>query len=117
VHKGRGEYMVADIVLVKYEGDLVTEVIIIENKLGPLTDYTIRQKQGWKKLAKGEPLEVKAGKDFAENDPGAKLFVNSKLPISKSNVKRVSGDGSVDGPFNTTTVLVDKFNKPKYIVE
>jgi len=56
-----GGFMKADIVLVKRNEvtNAIDDVIIIENKLSQATDYTPRQKEGWKKLANGEDLEVK----------------------------------------------------------
>lgn len=54
-----GGFMKADVVLVKRGGFGYDDIIVIENKLSATTDYTVRQKEGWKKLANGESLNVK----------------------------------------------------------
>jgi hypothetical protein len=116
VNKGKGEYKIADIVLVNYNaGGDIADVIVIENKMGSLTDYTHRQKKGWKKLANGQPLEVKAGKT-AENS-GDELAAQKILSVPKSNAKKISDGGSKDGAFNVSTIPVNTYDNSRYTVK
>lgn len=104
VNKQKQQYMVADLILYKTDGDMVTDMIIIEIKLNKNTPYTVRQETTFKRLVG----EIAAAKD-APNDPEVlvdifirgrsrkeKFFASSQDRLSLKKVKliRISGDGS-----------------------
>ncbi len=61
--------MIADAVLVKYDADgIIDDVIIIENKISAVTNFTKRQKAGCRKIDQNGKLEVKAVKKSVLDD-------------------------------------------------
>lgn len=94
-----GGFMIGDIILIKRNAITknIEDVILIENKLSSGTDYTVRQKEGWKKLTNGESLVVKSnvtGIDGAGNE--AILQVAESLSSSKVRPIRISDHGETN---------------------
>jgi hypothetical protein len=116
------QYMVADILLVKYKADnsTIDDVIICESKLSGSTDYTKRQKQGWRLIHEGAKLEVKAPvrnlvsstptqDDILFTEGNQNLSATTLLTIDKSKVIRISDAGSKMGSFDINHILVSAF--------
>lgn len=88
----------------------VTDVIILESKISGGTAFTVRQKQGWGKVAKEGKLTIKSIK----NIKGAgKIKSGDDLIVKPNQVKKVSDHGSPNGGFTISDVDVSSFNKPK----
>lgn len=113
--------MIADILLVKYKADNTTidDVIICESKLSAGTDYTKRQKQGWRLIARGENLVVKANKLNSVLDNNGKI-VDGNITLTAQNPttsfvieilksKKIYDSGSKDGPLNISSIPVNQF--------
>lgn len=85
-----GGFMKADIVLVNRNKitNQIDDVVIIENKLSEFTDYTVRQKEGWKKLANGEDIILKRGVEGI-NSEGKSITLDNNLPISNDIIKTI----------------------------
>jgi hypothetical protein len=124
IDEAKGQFMIADILLVKYssDGTRITDVIIGESKLGSLTDYTIRQKQGWKIVANGpngQTLKVKApytnvteivyngGNEFTPVLGNSTLSAGDNLTVNK--VKRISDHGNKNGRFDVSDVNTNDY--------
>lgn len=106
VDKEKGQYMVADALLVKFDEEQeIAEVIILESKLSGSTAYTKRQKQGWRKVSRGELLEVKTQK-LSENG-GNFLNPSDKFSVDNSSVKKISDHGDKEGVLEISDVPVD----------
>jgi len=101
-----GGYMKADIVLIKRGEKRIEDVIVIENKLSQTTDFTTRQKEGWKKIANGEEMKVK----YPINENGLTLNANEALKIEKDKVFKFADHGKAELD-NTTisNINVDNF--------
>ncbi len=101
-----GGYMKADIVLIKRGEKRIEDVIVIENKLSQTTDFTTRQKEGWKKIANGEEMKVK----YSINENGLTLNANEVLKIEKDKVFKFADHGKAELD-NTTisNISVDNF--------
>ena len=84
-----GGFMKADIVLVKRSEatNEINDVIILENKLSQGTDYTPRQKEGWKKLANGEDLEVKYSVEGVDANGNITTLEMGGPPFESAKVK------------------------------
>ncbi|WP_258101843.1 hypothetical protein [Marinoscillum pacificum] len=111
-----GGFMKADLVLVK-RGDFgLEEVIVIENKLSSGTDYTIRQKEGWKKLARGEPLVVKSP-IVGTNAAGKPVTLASDYSFTAKKVKPYKindhGDTEIDN-VNISEIPVNNWKNYSY---
>jgi len=113
VDKAKGEYMIGDIVLVKYnaEGKII-DIILLENKLSATTLPTIRQGQGFKVIENGGSLEVKSAADSkflngqSEFVKGNKsLNASDKLTFAKDKALKISDAGSKDGDFNISQLI------------
>ena len=103
VNKQKQQYMVADLILYKTDGDMVTDMIIIEIKLNKNTPYTVRQETTFKRLVG----EIAAAKD-APNDPDVLvdifirgkerkerfLILEDKVSLKQVKLLRISGDGT-----------------------
>ncbi len=106
-----GGYMKADIVMIKRTPDGIEDVIVIENKLSQTTDFTTRQKEGWKKIANGEEMRVVYERRVTDNNKVVILEVNEKLKINSDRVFKISDHGKADLA-NTSLEIIDtyKFN-------
>ena len=103
VVNAEGGFMKADIVLVKFVGDDIKDVIVIENKLSKGTAYTVRQTEGFgtilkngkvemeikydvNLLKKGKKLSVESSKIFKihdTGDPNGQIFVEKIVSVKK----------------------------------
>ncbi len=103
--------MKADIVLIKRGEKRIEDVIVIENKLSQTTDFTTRQKEGWKKIANGEEMRVVYERRVTDNNKVVILEVNEKLKINSDRVFKISDHGKADLA-NTSLEIIDtyKFN-------
>ena len=99
-------FMKADIMLVKRSTDgsnTVEDVILIENKLSAGTDYTVRQKEGWEKVANGQTLDIKYKAGTLETSDGP-------LSLNKAKVFKFSDGGTDDiTKVSISLVPVDKY--------
>ena len=101
--------MKADIVMIKRTPDGIEDVIVIENKLSQTTDFTTRQKEGWKKIANGEEMKVVYSVD---NNLGEELAKDVPLTISKNKVFKISDHGKAELAQTTLDPInVNTFNK------
>ncbi len=114
--------MIADILLVKFKADNTTidDVIICESKLSAGTDYTKRQKQGWRLIHEGKALEVKAPSNSVlvdNNNPpiglidgGVTLPSKNLLQITASKTIRISDSGNKNGGFTNQAIPVSNYS-------
>ena len=100
---GNQKYMIADAVLIKYVNGNIADVIILESKISGSTAFTVRQKEGWKKLFntlnsqdKGA-LTVKAPK--LSEDGGTTLTANQTLRVHKNKIRKIHDEGDENGSF------------------
>ena len=115
VDKAKDQYMIADILLVKFNTlGQIDDVIICESKLSAGTDYTKRQKQGWRLINAGTSLEVKANKKNSLSNGGEGIIelraTISILNINTNKVKRISDAGNKNGAFNVATIPVSNYS-------
>ncbi len=92
--KTEGGFMKADVVFVKRGEFGFEDIIVVENKLSAGTNYTVRQKEGWKKLANGESLDVKSiatGSDPFGND--VLLQTTDSFSANKVRTVKISDHG------------------------
>lgn len=114
-----GGFMKADVVFVKRNGfdKSIDDVIVIENKLSAGTDFTVRQKEGWKKLANRENLNVKSTV-YGKGANGVTVELNSTHTITSNKVKayKIHDHGETDIA-NTiiSEIPVDNWKNYSYI--
>lgn len=103
-----GGKMVADQVLVKYDmlGE-IEDVVVLENKLKDITDYTTRQKSGWGQINSHKSLTVRSSAAEDKLGKGLELVQCNSLPVS--NVIRV--DGNLSGEFNDVRAVIEDLTK------
>ena len=107
-----GGYMKADIVFVKRTPDGIEDVIIIENKLSAGTDYTVRQKEGWKKLANGEDMKLVYRVQNSKNQA-----LDKDVVISRNTIKtyKISDHGKTSvNNVDIKEIQVDSFKNYKH---
>jgi hypothetical protein len=118
VNETAGEFMKADIVLVKYapNGTTIQEVILIENKLSAGTLLTARQNVGVTTLKNGGTLKVKApssskkietinGVETIVPEIGANAKTIGKdidISVAANKRKKISDGGNKNGAFNVS---------------
>ncbi|MBC6111317.1 hypothetical protein ACFOG5_08935 [Pedobacter fastidiosus] len=111
VNAEKTEYMIADIVLVKYDaGGRIADLILLENKLSGSTANTIRQNQGFTIIGNGGSLEVKAGSRSRAFNENSQLFIDAqnvktlnsgiKLNFAKDKTFKISDEGNKEGNFD-----------------
>ncbi|NBB31991.1 hypothetical protein, partial [Cellulophaga sp. BC115SP] len=121
VDKTKDQYMIADILLVKFndDGTRILDVIICESKLSAGTDYTKRQKQGWRLIHEGKALEVKVDANSATiqqtyppslGKTAPQINAGTFLNINNSKYKRISDAGSKDGGFSISTIPISNYS-------
>ena len=110
-NSSKGEFMIADIVLVKYEGTRVADVILVENKLSQATDYTQRQEAGWNLINKEGKLEVKARKESEIVSDQKRLEEGSLITFDSDKLLKVHDDGKPDGLFHFEKINTENYNK------
>jgi len=114
VNNEKTEYMIADILLVKYDaGGVIEDIVLVENKLSMATRPTTRQLQGMERIRNGATLEVKArtqsqmlnaSEEFVDDNKRA-IQATTKLSIPKEKALKVSDEGSPDGNFNVSQLI------------
>ncbi len=118
VNESAGQFMKADIMLVKYapNGTTIQEVILIENKLSAGTLLTVRQNVGVTTLKNGGTLKVKApasskvwtvdpntgiGKIDIETG-GKTIGANTNIAVASNKRMKISDGGNKNGAFNVS---------------
>lgn len=99
-----GGFMKADAVLIKRNvRGFIEDVIIIENKLSSTTALTVRQKEGFGAILKGQKdMKIKYGVEgITEKD--------KVLQVSKDKIFKIS-DGGTDNISNVTVEKITKVN-------
>jgi Pretoxin HINT domain len=116
VNEGAGHFMKGDIMLVKFNGNAIDEVILIENKLSAGTLLTARQNVGVTTLKNGGTLKVKApssskkietinGVETIVPEIGANAKTIGKdidISVAANKRKKISDGGNKNGAFNVS---------------
>ncbi len=105
-----GGKMIADQVLVKYDllGEVIEDVVILENKLSSGTSYTARQISGWKNINKGSALSVRSVNAIDQIGLG-KTLSQSTPSLKVSDVIRI--DGGTTSNFSGLQAIIEDLSK------
>jgi hypothetical protein len=107
--------MKADVVLVKKSADglEIEDVIIIENKLSKTTDFTDRQKEGFKAIGNGTDANPTKMRIEYEAKDGLKID-QGPLEVKPSQCFRISDHGNSTQPINLN---IEKIDYSKIVVK
>ena len=99
-----GGFMKADIMLIRKNADeVITDVIIIENKLSATTAFTKRQKEGFGAIINGQTnMTIKYKVDWL-------IPSQSPLTVSKNKIFKIA-DAGTDNIANVTIEKIIKVN-------
>ena len=95
INESNKEYMVADALLIKKDGDKIVDVILIENKMSPNAPFTERQIEAFNAVhnAQKAPTKFRVKSRDKESKEKTVLRQFTELTVEKENLVRISGSG------------------------